>query len=150
MCFTCIIGYFNIYGTKINSIFAKYKKINNNDISLIAGVANFAGIFGAITMSVIVDTLKKYKIIFIILAILGLIFQTLITIFAEIIEGETASFVIIMICFSCVQFCVLPIFTISFDLVIELTYPVGESISGGIIMTLTQISGIIGVPCLVT
>ena len=143
--FTFIIGYLNLYGTKINSIFAKYNKISANKISQIAGIANVFGILGAIIISILVDKLKKYKITFIILALLATIFQFLITIFAEIINGETNSFISILICFSAVQFCIIPIFTISFDLVIELTYPVGESISGGIIMSMTQISGIIAV-----
>jgi len=143
--FTFIIGYFNLYGTKINSIFAKYNKIGVNEISVIAGIANISGMIGAIIISIVVDKLKKYKQTFLILALTGLIFQILITIFAEILDNSTLFYSAILTCFSVVQFCVIPIFTISFDLVIELTYPVGESISGGIIMTMTQISGILAV-----
>ena len=143
--FTFVIGYLNLYATKINSILSKYNKINFNNISIIAGVGSFFGILGAIIMSIIVDKLKKYKITFIILAFLAIIFQIMITIFAEIIDGETNLFISIIICFFAVMFCIIPIFTISFDLVIELTYPVGESISGGIIMSMTNISGFIAV-----
>jgi len=145
LAFAFIIGFFNVIGTKVNSIFVKYNVIDANQISLIAAVANVAGIIGSIVMSLIVDKYKKYKLIFILLAFVGFLSQLLITVLCEIITDSSLFFVVLLLLFSMTMFSIVPVFTISYDLVIELTYPVGESISGGIIMTSSQISGIIAI-----
>jgi predicted MFS family arabinose efflux permease len=138
--FTFIMGYFNLYGTVSNSLYSMYK-IDDNNISYIVGAANIAGIFSSLIVSSIVDKYKNYKQVFIILNITGIIFHGGCTLFIELFEEY--AFIILMFC-SCVCYCsILPIYTCSMDFVCELTYPVGETISGGIIMTFTQISGII-------
>ena len=45
------------------------------------------------------------------------------TILPEIIEEYT--FIIYLICYTIIEMCVIPIFAISFDYVVELTYPIG-------------------------
>ena len=55
------------------------------------------------------------------------------------------NFILVLIVWSFTSIAILPIYTCSMDFVCEITYPVGETISGGILMTATQISGIISV-----
>ena len=139
---TCIMGFFNLYGTVLNKYFALYK-VTNLQTSIIGGVSNVLGIVGSIVISVIIDNIKKYRKPFLILNIIGFVAQVLITILCEVLEDD--AFILVVILWSFLAFSVLPIFTISMDFVCELTYPVGESISGGLIMACNQISGILSV-----
>jgi Na+/melibiose symporter-like transporter len=140
--FTCILGFFNLYGTIGVTYFGMYTR-KGEDVSYVVGVANFAGIIGCIIVSVILDKYKTYKKAFLILNIIGIISQILLTVLLEEVEGY--GYILLFILWTMVSVTVLPIYTCCMDFVCELTYPVGESISGGLIMSCTQISGIITV-----
>ena len=53
--------------------------------------------------------------------------------------------IISFICYTFIIGFSVPIYTSGMDFVCEITYPVGESISEGVIMTFNQIMGIIGI-----
>ena len=77
-----------------------------------------------------------------ILIIFGIICMTFITISLEIFSVTYA----VYFCFAFYTLTIsftTPIYTTSMDYVIELTYPVGESISEGLIMTGNQLFGVI-------
>jgi hypothetical protein len=65
------------------------------------------------------------------------------TIFVEIFESQ--AFIILLIGNCAVQLTNISFISISFDFVCELTYPIGESITGGLLMTSSQFSGIFAV-----
>lgn len=132
--------FFNVYGTVSNEYFSKYN-IAPSNINIIVGAAQVAGILGSLIISSIVDKTLEYRKYFLILNTLALISQILLTILPEIFPDD--AFIIIAVLYIFLCFCIIPIYSISMDLVCELTYPVGESISGGIIMTSCQITGII-------
>jgi Na+/melibiose symporter-like transporter len=140
--FTCIMGYLNIYGTIINSYFSKYR-LTDDETSFIAGTANGVAITASIIVSIIIDKYKIYKKALLFLSLTGLVSHLLMTISIEVYEDKAWVFLLIFwtICSSTI----VPIFTCSMDFVVEITYPVGESISGGFIMMVNQIVGIIGV-----
>ena len=134
------MGFFNLYGTISNTLLAMYH-VSDEEISTIVGVANITGIISTLVVSAILDKFKNYKKIFIILNIVGILAHGLLTLGIEMFEDK--AFIILMIGEVIVYCCILPIYTCSMDFVCEITYPVGETISGGIIMSFTQISGII-------
>ena len=78
-----------------------------------------------------------------ILNICGLIVMIILTIFLEFIKHNVFAMCIVLFCFI-IGF-ITPIYTTGMDYVAEMTYPVGESISGGLIMCFNQIFGIIGI-----
>ena len=87
----------------------------------------------------------------IILCVLGTIFQILLTVFLEIFkpddtikEKSKTEFIIALIIYSLVSSVSTPFFTIGMNYACEITYPVGESINGGIMISASQISGIGG------
>jgi FLVCR family feline leukemia virus subgroup C receptor-related protein len=143
--FTCVLGFFNQYGTIINEILTRYD-YNEKETSLISGVANFVAIFGVYLISIFIDKYKKYKLSFIILNIFGILSHTYFTLQLEYMEKNP---ILLLIIWSLTSSSILPIYTCSMDFVCEITYPVGETISGGIIMVATQISGIISVKNLI-
>ena len=68
----------------------------------------------------------------------------LVTSLLEILDEKNAVY-IAFVFYTLTVSSIVPIFTTSMDYVCELTYPVGESISEGLIMSCNQISGIIGI-----
>ena len=59
-------------------------------------------------------------------------------------ERSIIEFIIGLIIYSLVTIMVIPFYTIGMNYACEITYPVGESINGGIMMSVSQISGIGG------
>lgn len=82
----------------------------------------------------------------IILVILGLIFQELFTLLLELsIENDKLNkFAIGMIIYTLVTAILISFYTIGMNYAWEITYSLGESINGGIMMSMSQISGIVG------
>lgn len=146
ICTTGIVGYFNIYGVVINEILDKYK-ITPNQTSILGIISNLSGLIGSVLISILIDKLRKYKKVFIIINCLSIVFHFAMTVLLEVTPDN--AFIIAMILWTSVTICIIPIFTIGMDFVVELTYPVGESISGGVIMTFNQLSGIFGVRILI-
>jgi MFS family permease len=140
--FTCIMGYLNLYGTIVNEYFSMYK-LTDDQTSYIAGTANVFAIIGTLIISAILDKYKNYRKAFLILNFIGIICHSLMTLLIELYEEQ--AFYILIILWTLCSTSILPIYTCSMDFVVELTYPVGESISGGFIMSFNQISGIIAV-----
>jgi FLVCR family feline leukemia virus subgroup C receptor-related protein len=140
--FTCILGYFNVYGTIVNEYFSRYG-LDEDQTSYVAVVANVLAIISCLITSIILDKFKNYKKAFIILNLIGFFSHIAMTVLLEILEDNR--FIVLTIFWSLCSLSILPIYTLSMDFVCELTYPVGESISGGFIMCFNQISGIIGV-----
>ena len=94
---------------------------------------------------------NKFKLSMIILCVLGTFFQILLTIFLEIFkpdnnqkEKSKKEFIIALVIYSLVSGVATPFFTIGMNYACEITYPVGESINGGIMISASQISGIAG------
>jgi len=137
-----IYGYFNIYGTIANEYFNKYG-LTESESSSIMGIVTLTSILGCFVVSFIIDKYKIYKKVFLILNSLGIVFHITMIVLLELFDQY--SYIILIINFPIISMCTVSIFNCSLDLVIELTYPVGESISGGCIVTTSQISGIIGV-----
>ena len=103
----------------------------DTQISYIASAANLFGIFSSGIVSVIIDKNKKYKKILIILSLLSLIGMSSITSIFELVDKKYTQYICSALYIITISF-ITPIYTTSMDYVIELTYPVGESISEGI------------------
>ena len=142
VCATCIVGFFNIYGTILNPYLALYH-IKDDEASYTSAAANGFGIITCLIVSCILDKTKKFKQMMFILNICGLIIMIILTILLEFIKNNVFAMCIVLFCFI-IGF-ITPIYTTGMDYVAEMTYPVGESISGGLIMCFNQIFGIIGI-----
>jgi FLVCR family feline leukemia virus subgroup C receptor-related protein len=120
--------------------------ISDHEASYIYAVSSAVGIVASIVISALLDKFKKFKLFMIILVILGLIFQALFTLLLELsVENEKLhKFAIGMTLYTLVTAVLIPFYTIGMNYACEITYPVGESINGGIMMSMSQISGIVG------
>jgi MFS family permease len=136
------LTYLNVYGTIINEYFSRYGLLDSQT-SYISAIANLIGILGSISVSILIDKFKNYRKTLLSLSILGMFSHLLMTILLEFYEKY--ALIILLILWTLCSFSIVPIFTCSMDFVVELTYPVGESISGGLIMMVNQITGILAV-----
>ena len=146
-----VVGYYNIIGTIINSLFGLYS-ISGNNSNIIFFVSNFLGMISSLIISKFVDKYKKFKLSMVVLCVSGTIFQILLSTLLEIFKPDSVKineyskveFVIALIIYSLVSSVVTPFYTIGMNYACEITYPVGESINGGLMMSASQISGIGG------
>ena len=146
-----VVGYYNVIGTLINPLFELYS-ISGNNSSIIFFISSILGMISSVIISKIVDKTQKFKLSMILLCVFGTIFQIILTILLEIFkpdskeknENSTTEFVIALILYSLVTIVDTPFYTIGMNYACEITYPVGESINGGIMMSASQIAGIGG------
>ena len=140
-----VIGYFNVFGTICYNVFTMYQ-VTEAQSSVIYGVANFCGILSALIISIWVDKTKKFKLILLFLSSGGIILQTLFTVLLELslIYSNFSPNAICMTMYSLVSMMVTPFYTIGMNYACEITYPVGECINGGLIMSISQLAGIGG------
>ena len=140
---SCIVGYVNIIATIFNSYMAMYD-ITDSQASYISGIANFLGIITSVLVALIIDKNKKYSLIILLCNILSIILYIITTIVLESVKSESL-YIIIGVLFTLVIGSAIPIYTSGMDLVCEITYPIGESTSDGVIMVGNQLVGIIGI-----
>jgi len=119
-------------------------KIKDSTATYTAAAANFLGIIAALVVGKIIDKSKKYKIAMIVCNIISLLIFIITLILMETVNKKYLG-ITSFICYTLVIGSSVPIYTSGMDFVCEITYPVGESISEGVIMTCNQIMGIIGI-----
>lgn len=135
-----IVGYFNMIGVILSQYMAFYN-INRDDTSIIGGVGNLLGIIGSIIGSVIIDKYKNYRIIYIIFLSIGCSIQLILSFLLEFLPASY-NYITIMISFFLILLYVVPCIGIGMDYACEITYPVGEMFSNGLIMSGGQLVGI--------
>lgn len=143
---TCfVVGYYDVYGTILNSAFALYN-ITDTESSNIYSISSGFGIVASIMLSICLDKTKKFRSTFIVLTVLGVIIQAAFTLLLElsVYHPSLSPYLVAMIMYSLVNLVLIPFYTIGMNYACEITYPVGESLNGGIMMTMSQLSGIGG------
>ena len=146
-----VVGYYNVMGTIINALFGFYS-ISGNNSSLIFFFSSILGMISSLVISKYVDKSKKFKLSMIILCVAGTVFQIIMSVLLEIFKPDPSEeyeysqkeFIIGIIFYSLVSMAVTPFFTIGMNYACEITYPVGESMNGGIMISASQIAGIGG------
>ena len=137
-----VVGYFDIMSTIINSLLDLYS-ITSKQSSVIYAVASIAGIIASLIISWLLDKYKKFKLIMIILSVLGAIFQGLFTLLLELIDKKNLNaYAIGLTMYSLINMCIISFYTIGMNYACEITYPVGESISGSIMASTPQLLAI--------
>ncbi len=139
--FTCIIGVWNMYGIIFTPYMAKYE-ISDSRAAIISSIANFVSIFFAMIGSYILDKTKKFRLFLLICNLSALIIMIVFTLLLEFVTNLDIIFISGIFLYSSLVGFLITIHTNGMDYVCELTYPVGESQSGGIIMSMNQIFGI--------
>ena len=137
-----VVGYFNIMSTVINGMLALYT-ITGTESSVIYAVASVIGTVASLIISWILDKTKKFKLIIIILAVSGTIFQALFTLLLELVEKKDLNaYAIGIIMYSLINISIISFYSIGMNYACEITYPVGEAINGSIMSSTPQLLAI--------
>ena len=128
--------------TIINSLLDLYT-ITSKQSSVIYAVASAAGMIASLGISWLLDKIKKFKLIMIILSVSGTVFQAIFTMLLELIEKKNLNaYAIGIIIYSLINIAIISFYTIGMNFACEITYPVGESISGSIMASTPQLLSI--------
>ena len=140
-----VVGYFDVFGTICYTVFSMYN-VTETQSSVVYGVATGFGILSALIISVWVDRTKKFKLTMLLLTFGGIILQTLFTILFEFTLHYSIlnPYAVALVMYSLVSMIVIPYYTIGMNYACKITYPLGECINGGLMMSMSQISGIGG------
>ena len=137
-----VVGYFDIMSTIINSLLDLYN-ISGKQSSIIYSIGTIFGMVGSLIISWILDKYKKFKLIMILLAVTGVIFQAVFTFLLEISETKDLNaYFIGIIMYSLTNISIVSFYSIGMNYACEITYPVGESICGSIMASTPQIVSI--------
>ena len=124
-----ICGYFDIMTTIINNLLQSYS-ISGNKSSVIYAISSVFGMGASLIISRILDKTKKFKLIMIILAISGSVFQGLFTLLLELAESKDLNkYAIGLIVYSLISMVFVSVFSISINYACEITYPISESLT---------------------
>lgn len=135
--FGIILGIMTTYGTIVGIIAYEYD-FGTNASSLFGATFIFGGLVGSGVFGGIVETKKNYKAMLTLIGVLTTLFP--ITMLFGFLSGKV--WIVALTAF-CVGFATIPILPVGIDFVVELTYPVGEPISSGVIMSAGQACGIV-------
>ena len=136
LCFGLIFGTVNTYGTVIG-IMIKPLGYTDNDSSLFGAIFIFGGIIGSGALGAFVEITKKYKFALLIICIWSMIAPLLL---AVCLWTKVIWIVCVAVFILGVELAILPI---GIDMGVELTFPVAESISTGLLMSCSQVVTII-------
>jgi len=139
-----ILGSFNVFIVISTSYFQQHQ-LTSTETTTINISSYIAGILGSVIFSYLADKLKKYKLILVILNSCLLSFQIVMTILMEIFKSHKFYYYLILICYSCFGLTSIPIISIGIDFVSEVTYPIGEAISFGMVVSFSRVVGMITV-----
>ena len=139
-----IIGYYFIILNISNDLLNMYQ-ITKNQCIIIYSVSIIAGIISSLIFSFFIDKYKKFKLFLHIFSAAAIVFQVFLTFLIELVESKGLNaFAICLVFYILINASIIPFYTIGMNYACEITYPVSESISGGIIMTISQLCGIGG------
>jgi Na+/melibiose symporter-like transporter len=140
---TCIVGFLNIFGTIYNSYMNLYG-VKDSTASFTIASSFFLGIILVLIICPITNKNQKYKLPMIICNIISLLAYVITTILMETINKKNLGLVS-FICYTLIIGSSAPIYICGMNFVSELTYLNGESVSGRVIITCSNIMGIFGI-----
>ena len=135
--FSAILGVFNTLGTVIDEISSKFG-FNSDDSSVYGAAFIAGGLIGSIVVGVFLEITKKFRVASIIIGISSFCSSLAMALTYPLEESwVTTLFAAI------VGLTMVPFLPLSFEYACELTFPIGEAMSGGLLMSSGQITGII-------
>ena len=135
ICFMCMYGVYTCLGAIINDLVSKFG-FSSTDSSIMGACFIMSGLVGSFVFSGQLDKHQKY-----LLQLRIVCFTTLFLFSFSFLTLPTGSLLLVSLNISVVGFFLLPIIPLGFGFSIELTYPVSEAMSNGVLMLFSQIVG---------
>jgi FLVCR family feline leukemia virus subgroup C receptor-related protein len=142
--FTFLYGIYTSLGATVNFITEPYG-YTNTDNSIFAAVLIICGVLGSFVFGMVLAKTAKYKMV---LFILG--FGATAALSFGIYTLPSSSVPLFSVNLALIGITVVPIIPVSYAFAVELTYPLTEAMSNGMMVMLSQIFGtILGIACTV-
>ena len=136
---TCVFGYYNTIGSICTSLFEQYG-VDSNKSNVVFAVSNIAGMIASVLLAKLLDKFKKFKLFLVLLSFAGTLSHLLFTILLEVsLKTSINAYAISLVLYSFIYMVVIPYYSIAMNYACEITYPVGESLNGGIVMGFNQL-----------
>ena len=133
--FTCLYGIYTSLGAVVSSVTEPYGYVAT-DNAVFGAVFILFGVIGSFIFSILLDKYQRFKLIINVITFLGCIFTAFA--FVTLPSRNVALFSFNL---ALIGFTVIPIIPISYAFSVELTFPVPESLSNGMIILPSQIYG---------
>lgn len=137
LAFGGIQGTFNTLGTVVGEATGEYG-FDGDNASLFGALFIVGGVLGSAAFGVYVEATRKYKLSVVLICFCSFVF-TLASYFAI---PQRRTWLVSLLCFF-QGASMVPIMAVGFDFGVEVTYPIGESFSTGVLMSAGQLFGII-------
>lgn len=136
VCFGSGLGFFNALTTLVEQLVEK-AGYTADDASLFSGLLLGAGIIAALVVGYFLDKTHKYKTF--LKTTCAIAFCAILALVLNIRPDNHAG---LAIAFAACGATMLPLLPIAFETAVECTYPVSEDVSGGLLMSMGQLTGI--------
>lgn len=133
--FTFLYGIYTATGAVIAYI-TGYYNYTSSENSIFASVFIVTGVFASFIIGVILDKTAKYKMILLFLA-----FGSVISVGMTVFILPSHSVLMFSMNIGLVGATIIPIIPVSYAFAVELTYPIPEAMSNGMMVMLSQIFG---------
>jgi hypothetical protein len=136
--FSLVLGNFNTFSTLVEQVIEPFG-YSDVDASVLGGMLIGFGVIGATVFSLIVEQRLNYKQLLLFCCCTGMIALAwvLISLYLEF------NFIVFSLGIIGIGLFLLPVLPLSFELACECSFPVGEAVAAGMLMTGGQIVGII-------
>ena len=132
--FSMVFGVYSSFGAILSTFFTKFN-FNSIQNSYIGIVFIICGMLGAAFQAVMMDVFQKY-----IFAIRMICFGSLASAIVFIYSVNTENITIVLINVGILGFLLLPIIPVGYSFGAELTYPISEAMSNGVMIMFSQIA----------
>lgn len=133
--FTCLYGIYTSLGAVVSSITAPYHYSSANN-AVFGGVFIFFGVVGSFLFGILIDKYQKFKVI-----INGTSFAAVLFIAFTFYTLPSHNVGLFSFNLALIGFTVIPIIPISYAFAVELTFPVPDAVSNGMMILPSQIYG---------
>ena len=132
--FSMVFGVYSSFGAILNDFFSKYN-FSSDQCSYIGIVFILSGMLGAAFQGYMMDVFKKY-----IFAIRMICFGSVVATIVFCYSVGTENINIVLINVAAIGFLLLPIIPVGYAFGAELTYPISEAMSNGVMIMFSQIA----------
>jgi FLVCR family feline leukemia virus subgroup C receptor-related protein len=133
VCYATLYGTVTTVGAVIASLTKPYEYTSSQN-SLFGGVFIISGIFGSITVGIILDKFHKFKKVLMVISFTAVLFMSLVLVTLPSKNVPLFTINLVLLGFGAV-----PLTALSFAFSVELTYPTPEAVSNGMMLVPSKI-----------
>jgi hypothetical protein len=136
--FSLVLGVFNGLATLVEPLIQPFG-YGSDDSSVIGGLLIGLGVLGSIIFGVVIEKTLAYKKVIVCLTLMGVLMM----LSMGVCFYYEMSLTLVGVAMGALGFVLVPVMPLSFELACEISFPVGEALAAGMLVTGGQLVGII-------